>query len=178
MAKKTIRRRKPLTEEQKAERRERLAKARANRKPTEYKSVHEDVPRDDSHPLCIKNVRSWIKTNKDELSSLRKTLRVKYDRNLNDRANILETYVANLENYLRTGVYQDARYGEQREGKIRSVVRVMAYHWEGQYKGMVKRSVGCLYPDVGLWTQEMNDEYYGKPVIEPKPKKRTRKKAK
>ena len=51
MAKKTIRKRKPLTEEQKAERRERLAEARKKRGPSEHKSIHPDVPREDDHPL-------------------------------------------------------------------------------------------------------------------------------
>jgi hypothetical protein len=44
---------------------------------------------------------------------------------------------------------------------------------------MINRSVGSVYPDVGLWTQEMNDDYYGQVEIKqptPSPKKTRRKK--
>jgi hypothetical protein len=179
MARKTIRRRKPLTEEQKAERRERLAKARANRPPPEYKSIHEAVSRDETHPWYVKNILSWIRSNKDEIASLKKDLKRNYDKKLNNRLNILESYVQNLETYLRTGTYLDSRWGPNMEHTVRSVVRAMAYHWYGPYKGMINRSVGSVYPDVGLWTQEMNDDYYGQVEIKqptPSPKKTRRKK--
>ena len=67
--------RKPLTEAQKAERRERLAKARASKKPPKYVAVSPEV-RDlpDDHPVSLKKVREWIKTNKDERDGLRKIL--------------------------------------------------------------------------------------------------------
>ena len=43
---------------------------------------------------------------------------------------------------------------------------------------MIKREVGVVYPDVGIWSQEMHDEYYDLPKVEEKPveKKRRRKK--
>ena len=161
MAKKA---RKPLTEAQKEERRARLAKARANRAPTEYKSVHPDVPRDEAHPWNVKNIKKWIKTNKDELSSLRKQLKLKYDKNLNNRFNIVDCYVQNLESYLRTGVYLDHRWGEQMEGKIRSIIRVPAYHFQGPHKGMLKVDLDTYNPIVGFVTKEVYAEHYGIPV--------------
>ena len=182
MAKKTIRKRKPLTEEQKAERRERLAEARKKRGPSEHKSIHPDVPREDDHPLGLKNVRKWIKINKEEVSSLRAQLkREPNDRTARARFSELDVYVQNLESYLRSGTYLDFRYGENMEGRVKRVCRVMAYHWEKSdpYLGMIKRDVGVIYPDVGLWTDEMNEDYYDIPAeIEPPKKKRRKKKAK
>ena len=176
MAKKTIRRRKPLTEEQKAERRARLAEARKKRGPAEHKSVHPDVPREDDHPLGIKNVRKWIKTNKEEVAALRAQLkREPNDKKARTRFNELDCYVQNLEAYLRSGTYLDFRYGEQMEGRVKRICRVMAYHWEGPYNGMIKREVGVIYPDVGLWTDEMNKDYYDIPDVIQAPKKKRRK---
>ena len=71
------------------------------------------------------------------------------------------------------------RWGENQEGKVTRVCKVMAYHWAPRdpYLGLIKREVGVLYPDVGMWTQEMDDEYYDRaPVIESVPVKKTRKK--
>lgn len=161
MAKKA---RKPLTEAQKEERRARLAKARANRVPTEYKSVHPDVPRDEAHPWNVKNIKKWLKTNKDELSALKKQLKLKYDKNLNNRFNTVDCYVQNLESYLRTGVYLDHRWGEQMEGKIRMVIRVPAYHFQGPYSGMLKVDLDTYNPIVGFVTKEVYAEHYGIPV--------------
>tara|TARA_B100000700_G_scaffold326843_1_gene439626 strand:+ start:1225 stop:1782 length:558 start_codon:yes stop_codon:yes gene_type:complete len=156
--------RKPLSEKQKEERRARLAKARANRAPTEYKSVHEAVPRDDRHPWNVKNIKKWIKTNRDELSSLKKQLRTKYDRQMNDRFNIIDCYVQNLETYLRTGIYQDFRYGENMEGRVRRIVRVPAYHFQGPYSGMLKVDLDTFNPIVGFVTKEVYAEHYGIPI--------------
>ena len=43
---------------------------------------------------------------------------------------MLDTYVQNLKTYLRTGVWLDWRWGENQEGKVARVCKVMAYHWE------------------------------------------------
>jgi len=156
--------RKPLTEEQKEERRARLAKARANREPSDYKSVHPDVPRDESHPWNIQNIKKWIKTNKDELAALKKQLRNNYDKNNNERFNRLDCYVQNLESYLRNGVYLDSRWGEQMEGKVRAVVRVPAYHFFGPHKGKMKVDLDTYNPVLGFVTKEVYAAHYGIPV--------------
>lgn len=172
--------RKPLTAEQKAERAERLAVARAKKKPSEHKSVHPDVPRDDESPVNVRSVRLWIKTNQERAVALKQSLKLNpKDRNLNNELNIVETYVHNLQAYLRTGVWLDLRWGEDMEGKIQRICRHVAYHFHpaDPYKGMIKRQVGVFYPDVGLWTTEMHAEYYNLPEeVETKTKSKSTKK--
>ena len=167
--------RKPLTEDQKAERAERLAVARAKRKPSEHKSVHYSVPRDDSSPVNVKSVRSWIKTNQERLAAAKQSLKLNpKNRELSNECNIIETYIHNLQAYLRTGIWLDFRWGENMEGKIQRINKVKAYHWHPRdpFLGMVRRDVGVWYDDIGLWTKEMDEEYYGVRKIEEKPKKR------
>lgn len=181
MTQKTRKRRKPLTDEQKAERRERLAKARAAKSPPKHTSVHPDVPRDEDSIVNLTSVRRWIKTNKEKLAAARQSLKLNpKDKKINNEVNILDCYVQNLQAYLRTAVWLDMRYGEHMEGKISRVCRHVAYHWHDAdpYKGMIKREVGVIYPDVGIWTQDMHDEYYNISKVEEKPvkKKRRRKK--
>ena len=65
--KKIRRRRKPLTEEQKAERRERLKKAREAKAPPKYVTVAPSVRAlPDDHYLSLAKVRGWLKKNKQE----------------------------------------------------------------------------------------------------------------
>ena len=178
--KKKYRKKTPLTEEEKEKRKARLAKARAAKGPVEHKSVHPDVCRDESSPVNIKSVRAWIKSNQERLTAARQNLKLNpKDSSVNAEVNMLDTYVHNLQAYLRSGVWMHHRWGENQEGKVTRVCRVMAYHWEKSdpYLGLIKRDVGVLYPDVGMWTQEMDDEYYDRaPVIESVPVKKTRKK--
>lgn len=167
--------RKPLTEEQKAERVERLAKARAAKAPSEHKSVHYSVSRDESDPVNVKSVRAWIKSNQERLSSAKQSKKLNpKDKNIANEVNILETYIHNLQSYLRTGIWLDFRWGENMEGKIQRINKVKAYHWHPRdpFLGMVRRDVGVWYDDIGLWTKEMDEEYYGVRKIEEKPKKR------
>ena len=178
--KKKYRKTTPLTEEEKEKRKARLAKARAAKGPVEHKSVHPDVCRDESSPVNIKSVRAWIKSNQERLTAARQNLKLNpKDSSVNAEVNMLDTYVHNLQAYLRSGVWMHHRWGENQEGKVTRVCKVMAYHWAPRdpYLGLIKRDVGVLYPDVGMWTQEMDDEYYDRaPVIESVPVKKTRKK--
>ena len=58
-----------LTEKQKEQRRELLAKARENKAPPKYVTVAPTVRElPDDHKLSLKNARGWIKTNKDKTS--------------------------------------------------------------------------------------------------------------
>lgn len=175
--KKVRKRRKPLTEEEKAERADRLAKARAAKKEPKHVSVHPDVPRDESSPVNLKAVRSWIKTNKDRLTGAKQSQKLDpKNRENNSLVAQLETYVHNMQTYLRTGVWLDFRWGENMEGKVQPVCKHMAYHHEGPYKGMVKRSIGTVYPDVGLWTREMHEEDFPLELqpTKPQPKRKRR----
>ena len=70
------RRRKPMTPEQKAAAVERLAKAREAKGPAQHQNICPEVlTRPDDHPLCLKNVRSWIKSTKEQITALRGEVR-------------------------------------------------------------------------------------------------------
>lgn len=151
---KKVRKKRKMTDEQKKAAADRLAKARENRGPSQNKMIAENVrnlPED--NPLSLKNVRSWIKENKELLSSIRD---FKKSKDSKERATYqdVETYVSNLESYLRDGCYRDFRYGSQMQNKISMRVTHMAYHSDGT----PKRTVGWVYPDVGLYTQEMEHD--------------------
>lgn len=170
--------RKPLTEAQKAERRERLAKARASKKPPKYVAVDSSV-RDlpDEHPVSLKKVREWIKSNKDERDGLRKILRTSTDKTVRNKFNILECYVQDMQAYIRGGIWLNTMYGPRMEHKVKYRCLVMAYDKDG----MPKRDVGTWYPDMGCtYTQEMYDGDHPKAVeITGKtPRKRRKKRAK
>jgi len=159
--------RKPLTEEQKAERRERLKKAREAKAPPKYVSIAPNVRElKEDHPLCLKNVRNWIKINKDERARLKKILRSSKDRHVNNRFNIVDCYVQNMEQYLRSGIWLDLLYGENQEFNITYRCIHMAYDSDGT----PKRNIGVWYMDMGeKYTQEMYNEDNG---ISPKRKKK------
>lgn len=151
---KKIRKKRKMTAEQKAAAAARLAKARANRGPAKNSQVAENVrnlPED--NPLSMKKVRSWIKENKELLTAI-KVFKDSKDSKERSKYQQVETYVANLEAYLRNGVYLDNYYGSQMQHKIQHRVVVMAYYPDGT----PKRTVGWYYPDCGLYTKEMADE--------------------
>lgn len=143
-----------LTAEQKAAAVARLAAAREAKGPSQNTMIDVDVrnlPDDDT--FSLKNVRQWIKTNKELLVAMKG---MKDSKEASERASYanVETYVANLEAYLRSGHYLDFRFGENGQNKVTYVCRAMAYH----ANGMPKRTVNVLYPDIGLYTQEMEDD--------------------
>ena len=165
------RRRKPLTEEQKAERRERLAKAREAKAPPKYVSVDPAVRNlPDDHHISLKKVREWIKSNKEEKARLKKILRTSNDRHVNNRYNIVDCYLQNMEYYIRNGVWLDLFYGENQENKMGWRCDVLAYESDG----MPKRNVGVFYPDMGeRYTEEM--QAFDNPQISVVKKKRKKK---
>ena len=66
-----------------------------------------------------------------------------------------ETYLANLQAYLRTGVYFDNRWGAEKQHKVTHRCVAMAYNKDGT----PKRTVGTWYPDIGeVYTKEMAEE--------------------
>jgi hypothetical protein len=170
--------RKPLTEDQKNERRERLVKARAKKKPPKYTAIDpsvRDLP--DEHPISLKKVREWIKSNKDERDGLKKILRTSNDRDIRNKYNILECYVQDMQAYVRGGIWLSTMYGPRMEHKVKYRCLVMAYHEDG----MPKRNVGTWYPDMGCtYTQEMWDEEHPKDaeITRNTPQKRRKKRAK
>ena len=151
---KKVRKKRKMTEEQKAAAVARLAKARENRGPSQNKLIAENVRNlPDDNPLSLNNVRSWIKENKDLLRAI-KVMKDSKDAKERAKYQSVETYVANLEAYLRNGVYLDNRYGLQGQNKIKYRVTTMAYYADGT----PKRTVGWLYPDIGVYTEEMATE--------------------
>ena len=118
--------RKPMTEEQRAAAAERLAKARLARGITGTKNVHPDVlslPED--HPLSYAKVKEWLKYNEDLLKSI-KSQKTSNDSKQRMEFHITENYVKNLKVYIRDNVWCDHRYGKLMENKMEWVAVVPA----------------------------------------------------
>ena len=155
-APKRKKKRKPMSEEQKAAAVERLAKARekkAEADPSYGKSgVHEslwDLPKD--HQLHPDKIKVWIKTQTD----LARTERAQIKQNVKGAIAKLadhEGYVRQMQSYLKHGDWTSMFYGEYQEKKIRSRCVALGYYWYGPDIGKPKRDVGTFYPDLGaVW---------------------------
>ena len=123
---KVRKKRKPMTEEQRAAAAERLAKARLARGITGTKNVHPDVlslPED--HPLAYAKVKEWLKYNEDLLKSI-KSQKTSNDSKQRMEFHITENYVKNLKVYIRDNVWCDHRYGKLMEHKMEWVAVVPA----------------------------------------------------
>lgn len=109
--------------------------------------VHPSVSsRDSDDFLHIEKVKSWLEYWVSYVNENKKDIETA-DRERKLAFNTAETYVANMRNYIRTGVWSDNRFGQKREGKVLVVCKALAYNSEG----VVKRSKGTWYPD----TQEV-----------------------
>lgn len=154
------RKRKPMSEEQRAAASERLAKAREARGHDGSKSVNPILlEMDEDSPIHWKKVRVWVKEIGDELRS-KKAQRLSKDVKERAEYHTLENYLSNLKRYLDSSIWLDSRYGRHREGKMNTVVKTMAYYPSGR----PKRTVGWFYNDVGEYTEEMkvnDDRIYG-----------------
>jgi len=143
--------RRKLTDEQKKAASERLSKAREARGHDGSTNIHEsirDLPED--HHLHWKKVRQWIKHNKELRAAENKNLRKNVKGSL-ARVKIIEGYIRNMDTYLRTGDWVDNFYGQDQEKKISWKCVAPAYYDDG----IMKRTVGVWYDDVGRWTKEM-----------------------
>lgn len=172
------RKRKPMTEEQKKAAAERLAKARAAKQKSSSapKNIHESVlAKPDENLFSLKSVREWIKYNKELRTEEKRAVRANV-KGAEAKLASIDGYIRNMEHYLRTGDWVDNFYGKDQNNKIRWKVWAIGHHFEGPMKGMPKRDVGVMYPDVGVWTQEMHDDYYGVQQVQHKPKRRRKKK--
>ena len=182
--KKVRKKRKPMTEDQKAAAAERLEKARAVRaaKNPDYgmTGIHEslrDLP--DDYPITPKKVKQWIKTQK-ELASMERRNEKKNVKGATARKTSHEAYVRNLQKYLKDGDYVDRFYGEHQDKIISNRSIAQAYYWEGPKKGLPKFDVGTYYPLLGtVYTQEMFNEDRGisdegRPEGKPKRRKRNK----
>lgn len=143
-----------LTDEQKKAATERLAKARELRGHDGSTNIHEsirDLPED--HHLHWKKVRQWIKHNKELRAAENKNVRKNVKGSL-ARVKIIEGYIRNMDTYLRTGDWVDNFYGQDQEKKISWKCVAPAYYDDG----IMKRTVGVWYDDVGRWTKEMEED--------------------
>ena len=161
-APKARKKRKPMTEEQRAAAAERLAKAREKKAAGDpnygQSGIHESLRNlPDDYPLHPKKVKVWIKTQKDLANAERKAVRQGIKGAL-ARQGVHEGYVRNMKTYLRSGDWIDMFYGEHQEHKIRYRCVALAYDKDGN----PKRNVGTFYPDINMiWTQELENEERG-----------------
>ena len=111
---------------------DKMAKARAAKKPPEYKNVHPDVKAlDDDDYLSLKNVKEWEKHNKDRVKDLKYQIRRadkgrekdKMARELRDR----EAYLRSIATYLESATWLDLFYGPDQENRMRWRIVAPAY---------------------------------------------------
>ena len=118
---------------------DRMAKARAAKKPPKYKNIHEDVkalPDDDT--LSVKNVKEWEQHNKDRVKELKYRIRrmdkgkekTLLERELQNR----QVFLMNIATYLDTSTWLDLFYGKDQEHKTQWRTIAYAYDDEGYIK--------------------------------------------
>ena len=111
--------RKPMTPEQKAAAAERLAKARAAKAPAKNESIHPSVlSLDEDNTFSVKNVKSWIKTQKDLLSSLRAEVR-RDVKGAKAKLADAEGYIRHMRHYLKHGDWCNDFYGPYEDKRIK-----------------------------------------------------------
>ena len=118
---------------------DKMAKARAAKKPPAYKNIHPDVKDlPDDNTLSVKNVKEWEKHNKERVKELKYKIRrmdkgkekTLLERELGNR----EVYIMNIARYLDTSVWLDLFYGKDQEHKTRWSTIAYAYDEEGYIK--------------------------------------------
>ena len=149
-APKTRKKRKPMSEEQRAAASKRLEKAREKRaeKNPDYghSGIHfslRDLP--DEHPAHPKKVKVWIKTQKGLASAERAGVKLGI-KGAYARQCTHEAYVRSMVKYLRDGDWTDNFWGEHQEKKTQWRCLAMAYDKNGD----TKRVPGTYYPDMGM----------------------------
>jgi hypothetical protein len=154
---KKIKTRRVKTEEEKMAARERLAAAREKRlknNPPEYKNVHADVlGLEAEHPWSYKNVRQYIKHQREILAQQARD----FKRGVTtSEAAVISTqcYINNMETYLKTNVWLDMYWGENRNNKVGHVCETPSYHHSGRHEGLIKRTPGVFYRDTGMVHKE------------------------
>ena len=118
---------------------DKMAKARAAKKPPQYKNIHPDVkaiPDDESG--SVKQVKEWEVHNKERVKELKYKVRrmdngkekTLLERELGNR----EVYLANINRYWDTGEWLDLFYGKDQEHKTSYTVIARAYDETGMYR--------------------------------------------
>ena len=155
---KPIRKKQNLTNAQKEAQKIRLEKMRAKRKVPEYKNVHKYVlALDDEEPYSFKNVKVWIKNNKELVSMLtaqarNKEMPPKDKQQALMQADDKKAYIRYIEHYIKTGDWIGMFSGQEETKRVIPKCVAMAYYPDGT----PKRTVGVFYPDIRIvWSQEM-----------------------
>jgi len=150
-----------ISEERKQQLREQLEKARAKKKPAEYKNVHSSVlALSEDSEYSFKNVKEWIKDNKEQIAALNKSARSfrtdpKDKQKASNLAESKKAYIRMCEHYLKTGDWIATHSGKEEGHKVVPRVTTMAYYPDGT----PKRTVGYWYPDIeAIWTKEMDGQ--------------------
>jgi len=153
-----------ITEEQRDALRERMKLMRAKKAPSEYKNISKMVmslPDDDTY--SFKNIKAWIRHNKEMVSALNAQSR---SRNSTDKerriaensAHSKKAYIRYCEYYLKTGDWISMFSGQDEEHKVVPRCVAMAYYSDGT----PKRSEGVFYPDIAaVWTKNMSETEHG-----------------
>jgi len=107
--------RRKLTKQQKQAAADRLAAARAKKGEPKYSQYDQSVVNlPDDHKLSFKKVRSWIKSNKEKLPTLRKNMTRKEKGSIAEYHKV-QGYITSMESYLRNGIWLDLFYGEDQQ---------------------------------------------------------------
>ena len=118
---------------------DKMAKARAAKKPPSYKNIHEDVKvLPDDNTLSVKNVKEWEKHNKDRVKELKYKIRrlpkgkekTLLEREVENRS----VYLANIVRYFDTSIWLDLFYGKDQDHKVTYRPIAHAYDDEGYIK--------------------------------------------
>ena len=118
---------------------DRMAKARAAKKPPQYKNIHEDVKSlPDDSTLSVKNVKAWEKHNKERVKELKYKIRrmskSKEQSIMIREVQNREVYLANIARYFDTSTWTDLFFGKDQEHKVRYRPIAYAYDEEGYVK--------------------------------------------
>ena len=155
--KKIKRSRKPMSPEQKAAAAERLAKARAAKKPSKGKTHHEVCYNEKLQFKPLNDVLGWLKEAKEQAYASKKDMnRLKEGTKewsvASDKYLFWYGYVNDINWYLRHGDWISNTFGSQQQNKTKWKTIIPAYYPDGTRKDQVVNS-----------------------IIEQKPKKRKRK---
>jgi hypothetical protein len=138
--------RKPMTEEQRAAASANLAKARAKKKPATYKTIHPKVVAlPDDHLLSIINIRKYIKASNLKVAALRRAIG-NNEKGAEAKLASKMAYRRACENYLKDGIWALDFLGEDEEKKVQWKCIAPAY----DANGIQKRIFGAYYSDIGV----------------------------
>ena len=119
VAPKVRKKRKPMSAEQRIAAAERLEIARAAKTPAQNQNIHPEVlAKPDEYFLSANKVKSWIKSNKEQLSALRGEVRRDVKGAL-AKFHSKQGYIRQMQHYLKHGDWITDFYGEYEEKRIK-----------------------------------------------------------